>query len=238
MNGVQMREHIVHRFDEELQGVRERVLAMGGLVEEQISNALKALRELDGALGEAVIVDDYRVNAMEVALDEECTQILAKRQAVASDLRFILAVEKTITDLERMGDEAEGIASMAARLAGSDHLSPRLLMGIDNLGEHVSEMVHEALDAFARMDVEAAVVTARRHIEIERVYDDTLRHLSTYMMEDHRHISKVLSLCWSARSLERIADHAKNICEYVVYQVKGKDVRHTTPQHTAKLVKE
>jgi phosphate transport system protein len=237
MTTLEVGPHIVHRFDQELQHIRDRVLAMGGLVEEQIANALKALMEGNGELGESVVIGDYQVNAMEVSLDEECTQILARRQAVAGDLRLILAVEKAVTDLERMGDEAEGIARMAARLAGTDQLSSRQLNGIVHLGEMVSKMVHEALDAFARLDVEAAIATAQQDTKIDREYDSTLRQLSTYMIEDPRNISKVLNVCWSARALERIGDHAKNICEYVVYLVKGKDVRHTTVEQMEEVVR-
>ncbi len=237
MTGVDMKHHIIHRYDEELQDVRERTLAMGGLVEEQLSKALKALLECDGALGDGVVKDDVKVNAMEVALDEECTQLLARRQPAASDLRFILAVEKTITDLERMGDEAEGIGRMAARMACADHLSPRLLSGVEHLGERVSKMVHEALDAFARMDVEAAISTAQQDEDVDKVYDNTVRHLSTYMIEDPRNITRILDICWSARSLERIGDHAKNICEYVIYLVKGKDVRHITMEQMEEVAK-
>ncbi len=237
MTGVDMKHHIIHRYDEELQDVRERALAMGGLVEEQLSNALKALLECDGVLGDAVVKDDVKVNAMEVALDEECTQLLARRQPAASDLRFILAVEKTITDLERIGDEAEGIARMASRMACADHLSPRLLSGVEHLGERVSRIVHETLDAFARMDVDAAISTAQQDVEIDKVYDSTVRHLSTYMLEDPRNITRILDICWSARSLERIGDHAKNICEYVIYLVKGKDVRHITIEQMEEVAK-
>jgi len=237
MTTVDVGHHIVHRFDQELQHIRDRVLAMGGLVEEQIANALKALMEGNGELGEAVVMGDCQVNAMEVSLDEECTQILARRQAVAGDLRLILAVAKTVTDLERMGDEAEGIARMAARLAGTDQPSDRHLSGVEHLGDLVSRMVHEALDAFARLDVEAAIATAQRDTKIDREYDRTLRQLSTYMLEDPRNISKVLNVCWSARALERIGDHAKNICEYVVYLVKGKDVRHTSVEQMEQVVK-
>ena len=231
------KHHIVHRYDEELQDIREKTLAMGGLVEEQLSNALKALLEYDGALGDAVVENDVKVNAMEVALDEKCTQLLVRRQPAASDLRFILAVEKTITDLERIGDEVEGIARMAARMAFAEHLSSRLLSGVEYLGERVSNMVHESLDAFARMDVDAAIDTAQQDVEIDKIYDSTVRHLSSYMIEDPQNITKVLDICWSARALERVGDHAKNICEYVVYLVKGEDVRHISFEQMKSVAK-
>ncbi len=226
MPAVVTKHHIVHRYDEELQYVREQTLAMGGLVEEQLSNALKALLEYDGALGDSVVENDVKVNAMEVALDEKCTQLLVRRQPAASDLRFILAVEKTITDLERIGDEVERIGRLAARMACAEHLSPRLLSGVECLGERVSHMVHESLDAFARMDVDAAINTAQRDAEIDKVYDSAVRCWSTYMIENPRNITRILDICWSARALERIGDHAKNICEHVVYLIRGKNARH------------
>ena len=222
--------HISRKYDEELEDVRTSVLAMGGLVEEQIGAALAALAEFDSEIGEQVVRDDYRINRLEVQIDEECTRILALRQPAASDLRLVIAIIKTITDLERMGDEAEKIGRTAIRLAGN---APRRMRyaGVRNLGRHVQQMVRQALDAFARLDVEAAVDIAREDKSVDLEYAACMRELVTYMMEDPRRISEVLDMIWCARALERIGDHAKNIGEYIVFLVKGKDIRHTSLEH-------
>ena len=222
--------HISRKFDEALEEVRTSVFAMGGLVEEQIGQALTALANMDSALGEQVVRDDYRINRLEVQIDEECARIIALRQPAAGDLRLIIAIIKTITDLERMGDEAEKIGRTAIRLAGN---SPRTMRyaGVRNLGRHVQQLVRQALDAFARVDVEAAVAIAREDKTVDLEYAACMRELVTYMMEDPRRISEVLDVIWCARALERIADHAKNIGEYIVFLVKGKDIRHTSLEH-------
>ena len=222
--------HISRKYDEALEDVRTSVLEMGGLVEEQIMNALAALAEFDSEIGERVVRDDYKINRLEVQIDEECTRIIALRQPAASDLRLVIAIIKTITDLERMGDEAEKIGRTAVRLGGN---APRRMRyaGVRNLGRHVQQMVHQALDAFARLDVEAAVDIAREDKTVDLEYAACMRELVTYMMEDPRRISEVLDMLWCARALERIADHAKNIGEYIVFLVKGKDIRHTSLEH-------
>src|SRR3569833_330449 len=189
--------HISQQINEELEDIRNKVLAMGGMVEQQLTDAISAVITGDGRLGEVVVTNDYKINALEVAIDEECTHVLARRQPTASDLRLIVAIIKTITDLERMGD-------------------------------HVRQMLHNALDAFARVDAEAAVRVAREDMGIDREYEATMRQLITFMMEDPRSITRVLDVIWTARALERIGDHARNICEYVIYLVRGKDVRHTS----------
>lgn len=222
--------HISRQYDEDLEAVRTLVLDMGGLVEEQISRAMTALANQDGALGERVVRDDYKVNRLEVQIDEECTRIIALRQPAASDLRHIYAIIKTITDLERMGDEAERIARTAIRLEGKAPWA-KSYAGVRNLGRHVLQLVGQALDAFARLDVDAAVAIPREDETIDLEYSACMRELVTYMMEDPRRISEGMDIVWCARSLERIADHAKNIGEYVVFLVKGKDVRHTSLEH-------
>ena len=219
-------QHISHKFDEEMENLRNQVLKMGGLVEQQIIGACDALQKLDVSQAEEIILKDHKVNALEVSIDEHCTRILAKRQPAASDLRMVIAVIKTITDLERIGDEAEKIAKMAIHLSEKDgHFSTRYA-GIKHLGEQVRMMVHDVLDAYARLDVDAAIKVVRDDAEADKEYQDLIRMLMTYMMEDPRTISEVLDVIWAARALERIGDHAKNIGEYVIYLVKGKDIRH------------
>jgi phosphate transport system protein len=219
------RQHISSQFNAELEDVRQRALAMGGLVEQQIVDATRALTELDSELAEEVIENDIKINRLEVYIDEECSRILARRQPTASDLRLVYAVIKTITDLERIGDEAAKIARMAKDLSLQERIYDQIIEA-NHLSRHVSHMVRNALDAFARMDADAALGVAREDLAIDREYEAVTRQCITFMMEDPRTIGRVLAILWCARSLERIGDHAKNIAEYVIYFVKGKDVRH------------
>jgi len=225
MDTSDLSHHILSRFNADLEGVRSGVLQMGGLVEQQLQDGIKALYTGDGRLGEEVARLDHKVNAMEVAIDEDCSRILATRGPTASDLRLIVAIIKTITDLERIGDEAEKLGNIASRLATLDRPTDRY-REIKHLGDQVAEMVHGALDAFARMDTDAALAVARRDRVVDEEYEALQRQCITFMMEDPRAIRRALDILWVARALERIGDHAKNICEYVIYMVLGKDIRH------------
>ena len=220
-------EHIQQSFDRELESVRSRVLSMGGLVERQVTDALSALKESNSELAEYVIRTDHRVNAQEVGIDEDCTYILARRQPTARDLRMVMAIIKTITDLERIGDEAEKVAQIAIKL--STATAPgldELVQEIEELGQLVLKQLHMTLDAFVRNNMDAAVNTALGDENIDKHYTVLLNELVEKIKQTPSEAETYQSLIWVIRSLERIGDHAKNICEYVIYFVKGKDVRH------------
>ena len=217
--------HTSTQFNEELQDLRARVLAMGQRVEQQVVDATAALMRLDAALAREVSDRDRGVNEAERAIDEECSRILALRQPTAGDLRLVYSIIKATTDLERIGDEARKIARTARELTllGGLHAPFR---EIERLSARVAGMVRASLDAFARLDVEGALSVARQDREVDREYEALMRQCITFMMEDPRTIRRVLDIIWAVRALERIGDHAKNIAQYVIYLVKGKDVRH------------
>lgn len=225
-------KHISGRFNQELENVRNHVLSMGGLVEQQLNSALDAVSQNDAALAQKVRENDYKVNAMEVSIDEDCTRIIAKRQPAASDLRLVIAIAKTIADLERIGDEAKRIAKVALDSFTKDQQD--LLVNIENMGRQVSKMLHDVLDAFARMDVQRAFEVHKEDAKVDREYEAITRQIMTYMMEDPRSIPKIMDLVWSVRSLERIGDRCQNIAEYVIYFVNGKDIRHTSQEDIEK----
>lgn len=235
MNVDMMSQHISKQYDNELESIRERVLAMGGLVEQQLVHALKSLVDSDIELAESVISNEPEVNTYEVSIDEDCTKILARRQPAAGDLRLVMAVIKTITDLERIGDEAEKVAKMTLDMA-NNHGPKEYYISINAMGNLVRNMVHGALDAFARMDSKAAVVVASEEPKSDDMYVATLRQLITYMMEDPRNITGSIDAVLIARAMERIGDHARNICEYIIYFVEGKDVRHISIEQMEKEI--
>ena len=235
METADLMHHTSRRFNEDLEKVRNQVLQMGGFVEQQLHRAIGALVEGDSRIGEAVATEDYRVNAMEVAIDEECSRILALRAPAAGDLRVIVAIIKTITDLERIGDEVEKIAYIGSRLATMERPADKY-REVKHLGRHVEQMVHDALDAFARMDSRAALLTAQEDRMVDEEYEAIQRQCMTFMMEDPRSIRRALELMWVVRALERIGDHAKNIGEYVIYMVHGKDIRHTALEDVARHI--
>jgi phosphate transport system protein len=225
MAKMSFENHIMKQFDEELEEIRTRLMEMGGKVEQQLQNAVRALIEGDSKLAEEVVSEDHRVDDMEVDSDEACILIIARRQPAASDLRLVMMVTKAVNDLERIGDEAKKIANHAIILAeqtGSSTGYPE----VRHMGASVNRMLANALDAFARFDVEAAMSTIDEDKKIDQDYKTALRELATYMMEDPRSISRVINILWVIRSLERIGDHAKNLCEQIVFVVKGKDIRH------------
>ena len=227
MDTSDLKQHYSQQFNSELEEIRSRVLAMGGLVERQLEMAIAALGSGESGVAEEVVSNDYKVNAFDVEIDETCTNILALRQPTASDLRLVLTVIKTTADLERIGDEAKRVARMAIRAAAADH-GRNLFSQITHLGSQVQQMLHNGLDAFARMDVDAAINVAHEDVNIDREYESVMRQSMTYMMEDPRSIPSVLDLIWAARAFERIGDRCCNVSEYVIYFVKGKDVRHTS----------
>jgi len=226
MQPMDLTGHISKRFNKDLEELRNSVLTMGGLVESQLSDAISAIVSGDSELGLAVARDDYKVNNLEVQIDEECSRILATRAPAAGDLRLIVAIIKTITDLERIGDEAEKIGFLASKLAAMDRPADSY-RELRNLGNHVLQMLKDAMNAFARLDVEAAYAVVREDELVDDEYESITRQGITFMMEDARSIKRVMNVTWAARALERIGDHSKNICEYVIYMVEGRDVRHT-----------
>ncbi|MFP4138441.1 MAG: phosphate signaling complex protein PhoU [Halomonas sp.] len=221
-------QHISRQFNQELEELKTHLMAMGGLVEKQVQDAVVALLEGDSALGRQVVDNDRAVNDMQIKIDEECTQVLARRQPTASDLRLVLAVIRAASDLERIGDEASKIARNACELIDADNGS-RGFVEVRMISEHVRRMVRDALTSFARFDTELALKLVHEDEEVDNEYQSAMRSLMTFMMEDARSISPVLSLMWILRALERIGDHANNLAEYVVYLVKGMDIRHINP---------
>ena len=223
--GRLMSDHTSKQFDSELEAVRSSVLQMGGLVEEQILRAIDCVTSGDMVAIEAVVAADKSVNRMEVELDERCSHIIARRQPTAGDLRMLMTVVKMITDLERIGDEAEKIARMARMIheANRAHL-PRIELA--HMAEVAVAMLRKALDAFARLDVQAAAQVVRQDLVVDDEFRAVIRQLITFMMEDPRSISRSIEILFIAKAIERIGDHAKNMSEYTVYMVKGRDVRH------------
>ena len=220
-----MTEHASKQYDLDLGSIRSRVLAMGGLVESQIRHAIDALTTGNLALTEQVIETDHKVNAMEVGLDGDCSQLIVKRQPAAGDLRMIFAITKTVTDLERIGDEAQKIARMAKLIHAAERLHmPRI--HLSHVADRALAMLRQSLDAFARLDVSEAMRVVKQDQAVDDEFRAVMRQLITFMMEDPRTITRSLEILFIAKAVERIGDHAKNMAEYVVYMVKGRDVRH------------
>jgi phosphate transport system protein len=229
-----MSDHASKQYDLDLGSIRSRVLAMGGLVESQIRRAIDALSSGDVATAAEVIEADHRVNAMEVEIDGDCSQLIVRRQPAAGDLRMIFAITKTVTDLERIGDEAQKIARMARNIHERGGATPPVVE-VRHAAEAAISMLRRTLDAFARLDCDTAQEVIRDDAGVDSEFRSILRQLITYMMEDPRTISTALEIVWIAKAIERIGDHAKNMAEYVIYIVKGTDVRHTGQRGPAKM---
>ena len=232
-------KHLSTQFDAELTGVSTRVLEMGGLVESQVSQAIAALSELDGERAGQVLREEDRVNRMEIDIDRDLSAIIARRQPTARDLRLLIAISKTIANLERVGDEAARIARMVQRLI-SVGLHGRLRLPVSDLqfeSELAIAQLRKALDAFARLDTVRALEVLKQDDEIDQEFEGLMRKLITYMMEDPRTISSSIDLIFVAKAIERVGDHAKNLAEAIIYIVKGTDVRHAPLDEVENAVK-
>ena len=234
MDTLNLDQHISRQFNSDLEALKANLLQMGGVVEQQLVDGIQSLELADSELAQRVLAAELQSNNYEISIDEECTRILARRQPAASDLRMVLAVAKIVRDLERIGDESAKIAKMA--IVMSEHGETPKGTEVRHIGNHVRAMVRDSLTAFARFDVELALVVAREDKEVDQEYDSAMRQLITFMMEDPRTISRALNVLWALRSLERIGDHARNIAEQVIYLVKGKDARHLSLPEMEKLV--
>ncbi|SDI89627.1 phosphate signaling complex protein PhoU [Billgrantia gudaonensis] len=221
-------QHISRQFNQELEELKTHLMTMGGLVEQQVQQAIQALLDGDSRLAEEVSEGDHQVNEMQLKIDDECTRVLARRQPAASDLRLVLAVIRATADLERIGDEASKIARNALTLIESGN-GVRGLVEVRHISEHVRKMLRDALTAFARFDTELALQVVHEDDAVDDEYGSAMRSLMTFMMEDSRAIGPVLSVMWILRALERVGDHADNLAEYVIYLVKGLDIRHMDP---------
>ncbi len=228
MDNNKLGHHISEQFNKELEDIRNKVLIMGGLLEQQIDLAVQAFTTGNIEIAEVVIKQDNQVDEMEMAIDQECTEILARRQPTAFDLRLLMSVIKIVHELERVGDKAKRVSEMAIKLGGGN--GKVTYYEIEHMAELVKSMLHDALDAFARLDLASLSQITERDDNVDREYDNILRQLITRMMEDPRHITRALDVLWTVRALERIGDHACYICEHLIYIVKGEDVRHLT-QH-------
>ncbi|MFT7774399.1 phosphate signaling complex protein PhoU [Roseateles sp.] len=232
-------KHLSTQFDAELSGISTRVLEMGGLVEAQVAQAVQALVDFSADSADEVLDKESRVNAMEVEIDRDLSSIIARRQPTARDLRLLIAISKSIANLERVGDEAARIARTVQRLVSSG-ISSRMRLPMSDLAyeaELATSQLRKALDAFARLDVERALDVLKHDDEIDKEFDGLLRKLITYMMEDPRTISSSIDLVFVAKAIERVGDHAKNLAEVIIYVVKGQDVRHNSPETVETMVR-
>ncbi len=232
-------KHLSTQFDTELSGISTRVLEMGGIVEQQVARAVRALTEFSPEIASAVLATEERVNSTEVEIDRDLSTIIARRQPTARDLRLLIAISKTIANLERVGDEAARIARTAERISGTG-VPARMRLPVSDLTYSsvlAIGQLRQALDAFARLDVDRAVEVLRQDDALDQEFEGMMRKLITFMMEDPRTISASIDLVFVAKAIERVGDHAKNIAEQIIYIVKGQDVRHNPVDTIASLVR-
>ena len=229
MDNSKIGHHISERFNNELEDIRNKVLVMGGLVEQQIELAIEAFIMSDVELAELVIKQDNQVDKLETAIDMECTQSLALRQPTAFDLRMLLTVIKVINELEIIGDLAERIAKMAIQVSDIDGKKGHY-HELQHMTDLVKDMLHGALDAFARMNIDEIIKITSRDDLVDREYNSILRQLITQMMEDPRNITRTLNVLWTVRAIERIGDHACYICQHLIFMIKGENVQHLTQE--------
>ena len=222
-------EHSSKQYDQELEAIRSKVLLMGGMVETQFESAMECFRAGDPERADRVMAEDQAVNQLEVQLDDACSHLIVRRQPTANDLRTVMASIKVITDLERIGDEASKIARTSKSLFERGHTSFAHYDMVRTIAKATGELLHDALDAFARLDGKQALELIAADESIDHEFRTILRNLITFMMEDPRTISSALDTLWVAKAIERIGDHAKNIAEYVIYVVEGRDIRHSKP---------
>jgi phosphate transport system protein len=225
MTDLHLGEHISRQFNEELEEVRSKVLHMGGIVEEQLGNAIRVLVDDESALAREVLDADASVNSLEVEIDEECTRIVARRQPAATDLRLIMTVSKTINELERIGDEAKRVAKMS-RKDMDGVLEDDVRAELAQMGDMVRDMLREVLDAFARTDVDTAVQVVKADRKVDKKYKKIVKKLIKRMSNEPEVIPAVMKIIWAVRSLERLGDRCQNIAEHIIYMVLGMDVRH------------
>ena len=231
-------QHTHKQFDTELEDLREKVLLMGGKVENQLNKAIQALTKADVELSDTVVEEDNSVNSLELEIDENLSSIIARRQPIAIDLRTLLAISKITTDLERIGDEASKIARMTKLIYKSEHLQFPKVTIVKSIGNLASDMLQKSLDSFARLDVKTSFSVLESDYEVNEQFQLIIRKLITFVLEDPRTISAALELLTIAKAFERIGDHSKNISEHVVYLVKGTDVRHTSIDNVRKEIQD
>ena len=226
-------QHLSSQFDEDLSRLRSSVLQMGGLVETQISAAIDAYSKGEVGSVKHIVETDGKVNDLELAIDDDCAHLIAKRQPAASDLRLVFGISKIVTDLERAGDEAKKIAKGVRRIYEAGQMPSQYGIGVRHIAEAALGMLRQALDAFARLDTEQALKVIQADANVDVEFKSIMRQLITHMMEDPRTITTSIDIIWIARAVERIGDHAKNVAEHVVYIVEGRDIRHPAKESKA-----
>ncbi|MDD2744558.1 MAG: phosphate signaling complex protein PhoU [Rhodocyclaceae bacterium] len=227
------KSHLSSQFDEDLNGLRSHVLQMGGLVETQISSAIEAYSKGEVSSVKHIVETDRKVNDLEIAIDDDCAHLIAKRQPAASDLRLVFGISKIVTDLERAGDEAKKIAKGVRRIYEAGQMPSQYGIGVRHIAEAALAMLRQALDAFARLDAETALKVIQADVDVDTEFKSIMRQLITHMMEDPRTITTSIDIIWIARAVERIGDHAKNVAEHVVFISEGRDIRHPPKESKA-----